>query len=666
MAKKFKIKEAELLDDQMKEQNAPESTVIPATPEEVSQATDTAVEEPSMPSATPATGNVGASIETPEGSAGVSEGEVESPMGNGVEVQPETVSIDVQVPVQQLGQAVAMATGDVRTAELSPDLEAEKVSQAEEANKQPMVADNMEAPSTEPTLGGGIDTTSVETPTSIEEPQPVHESLDHEAEDGEPDPEMMGASYRDLMKLNKQRETEARRRGRIINESSEEVDPNEMGASFRALQKMQAENGKEDLLESSKITEDLKDDLEAESPINKSVKKPKMPSNNPVEKPEAFENKDIAEDSEANELEDKIEEPKEALNFKSLKSNADTSFNPNLPKGLAETDENFDDTLDFGNLDNQDNQDFSDIGSLFNSALEDKDSDEISAAAETLHVASDALNKAATALEDRAEEDDTEEDSEALDFEDVRSDEDSDDVLPGEKLDFKALLSDSDDDYEDDYEDNTEDDFEEEDKDLEESRKRVPCKLPVKSNLQERRSPMVSRPTANHRITESKRPLVRPRNSVLTESAQKRLHTPMRDRINESVDINGIIFPKGSEDVKNLFLNDSENLVSAHERVLEARKKALMDFHRTMNESKDNTRETASSRYRESIREVRPNRPSNSRFNEALRSSVRTSRLTEDNSNSNSNSWANNRTIDRYEESQKFNFRELLKNGYLG
>lgn len=751
MAKKFKIKEAELLDDQIKEQSAPESTVIPATPEEVSQATDSAndtlLDEP-----TAANNNVD-NIETPEGSANVSSEEVQSSTDNGIEIQPETVSIDVQVPVQQLGQAVAMATGDVRTAEISPDLEAEKTKQAEETEKQPMVASDTEVstPETDISSNMGMKTTPTEVPTVTEEPQPVQESLEHTTESEKPDTSKMGASYRDLMELSMKKNTRNRRRNTAIKESSKDVDPKEMGASFRALQSLKAKT------EQNKITEDLEETSKSEGIIE-------------TDKPE----KDSGLDSDtSDELES--ERSKEKLDFKALKTNKlvdlDTD-NVDLPRGMAETDDDY--AADLG-FDSSEVPEYTDISSLFTDTLENKSDEELSTAAETLGAAAAALNNVATAIEDRVHDnsDDLDEedkdDSETLNFEDVVNTETKEDDSSDEKLDFKALLSDSSEDevdykedkeikeslrskssrlresfvkpYQIDYQprgphycglkdltiishgewsdpeiydartglvfnyydiedpivaEYRDEGYDDEDdnsfinyvknnadfvydtidylaseyddtkteEDFDESRKRVSCKLPGKANLTERKAPVLVRRERNSRFNESKKLLVK-KTSVLTESAKTKLHTTsMANRVKENVDINGIIFPKGSEDVKSLYFTDNDNLVSAHERVLEARKKAILDFHRTMNESRKRPVEKKPrySKYQESIREVRPNAPSTSRFNEALRSSVKTARI----ENTDTNSWVNNRAIEKYEESQKFNFKELLENGYLG
>lgn len=616
MAKKFKIKEAELLDDQMKEQNTPESTVIPATPEEVSLAADNVADPVAeTPTDTTAPSNVETDIETPNGSADANKEETESPKDNGLDVQPETVSINVQVPVEQLGQAVAMATGDVRTAEISPDLEAEKASQAEATDEPPMVAESSEAIGQEPVSADVVDNAEALAPTHIEEPQPVQESLEHTVESKEPDSSEMGASYRNLMLMSKQKEA-------IANIAKE----------------------------SSILEEAEEDKIKTEDSVKEDAVKP-------------------VEDTKSAEDNTEIkEEPKEKLDFNALKKDVIDDFeNSELPKGLAATDANFDDELGFGD---SDSLDLADFNSVLADTFEDKNSEEISAASEALGAAATILGDAAAALDVKSQETYAEEENAEDD-----EYEEEDEVVeePKEKLDFKALLADCDDDIdsEEDFADDSdfEDDFVaadfEETDDFEESRKRVPCKLPVRNKASERKAFAYTDSCDTPRFKERETPLVRSRKPILAESAQRKPVASKRDRLAENFNLDGIILPKGSENIDiEAYSNDTEDLVSAHERVLEARKKALIDFHRTMNESKDRTRPSAHPRYRESVRDHESDRPSNSRFNEALRSSVRSTRLNEDSYNA--NSWANNKALDKYEESQRFNFKELLKNGFLG
>lgn len=97
------------------------------------------------------------------------------------------------------------------------------------------------------------------------------------------------------------------------------------------------------------------------------------------------------------------------------------------------------------------------------------------------------------------------------------------------------------------------------------------------------------------------------------------------DALTESLD--GILYPAGY---------NTDNLVENYSRKALAKRQSIAKF-------------------RESCR------PSSSRYNEALRG---TRRYVE--SEENSNSWENNTFIDKYNESRKLDYKELLKNGFLG
>lgn len=58
--------------------------------------------------------------------SGMSVGDSAPEFGDGVKVNPETVSMEIQVPTEQLASAVAQATGDVVPAETAPDIEMAK------------------------------------------------------------------------------------------------------------------------------------------------------------------------------------------------------------------------------------------------------------------------------------------------------------------------------------------------------------------------------------------------------------------------------------------------------------------------------------------------------------------------------------------------------------
>ena len=92
---KKRFKEAELID-----QNETQAQAVPATDAEVAQA------------AAPVEAAPAADEAAPEEEAVLPEGTDEAAADSGVEVNPETVSVQVQIQVDQLGAAVAQATGD--------------------------------------------------------------------------------------------------------------------------------------------------------------------------------------------------------------------------------------------------------------------------------------------------------------------------------------------------------------------------------------------------------------------------------------------------------------------------------------------------------------------------------------------------------------------------
>ena len=100
-------------------------------------------------------------------------------------------------------------------------------------------------------------------------------------------------------------------------------------------------------------------------------------------------------------------------------------------------------------------------------------------------------------------------------------------------------------------------------------------------------------------------------------------------------------FPAGSEDA-------DDNLVEAYEKTQASRRKAIKNFRESI--IKDNENKSLSN--------------GNSRFAEALRSSVRTN--SRPSSNGNPNSWANNRFTEKMEEREEFNFKQLISEGYWG
>ncbi len=115
-------------------------------------------------------------LEVPEGSMDVSGAEMGGDLGGGaggmsasgstpefgegVKVNPETVSMEIQVPTEQLASAVAQATGDVVPAETAPDIEM--------AKEEELVAQQNEPTEQAPEMGA-------ESPSPLEAEAPMGE-----------------------------------------------------------------------------------------------------------------------------------------------------------------------------------------------------------------------------------------------------------------------------------------------------------------------------------------------------------------------------------------------------------------------------------------------------------------------------------------------------------
>ena len=196
--KKNRLREA----DPIVEENNINETPMQASTQDVANAqasVDTPVEEPTEAVEEAPTSQE--TLEVPEGSmdvsdsevggdlgdagvGGMSSGNVAPEFGDGVKVNPETVSMEIQVPTEQLASAVAQATGDVVPAETAPDVEM--------AKENELVAQEQEE--AEPSMEGGEESSPLEAESSMgeesmEQSVPV-DSLSTE----EPKPQPMGES----------------------------------------------------------------------------------------------------------------------------------------------------------------------------------------------------------------------------------------------------------------------------------------------------------------------------------------------------------------------------------------------------------------------------------------------------------------------------------------
>lgn len=196
--KKNRLREA----DPIVEENNINETPMQASTQDVANAqasVDTPVEEPTEAVEEAPTSQE--TLDVPEGSMDVSDSEVGGGLGDasvggmsssnvapefgdGVKVNPETVSMEIQVPTEQLASAVAQATGDVVPAETAPDVEM--------AKENELVAQEQEE--AEPSMEGGEASSPLEAESSMgeestEQSVPV-DSLSTE----EPQPQPMGES----------------------------------------------------------------------------------------------------------------------------------------------------------------------------------------------------------------------------------------------------------------------------------------------------------------------------------------------------------------------------------------------------------------------------------------------------------------------------------------
>ena len=104
---------------------------------------------------------------------------------------------------------------------------------------------------------------------------------------------------------------------------------------------------------------------------------------------------------------------------------------------------------------------------------------------------------------------------------------------------------------------------------------------------------------------------------------------------------NSIIYPVGSEPLSQTSNNDYD-MVRRQERLSQSRREAIKNYRRTLLEESDN-------------------RQNRTKFNEALKSSVRSVRERED---YRADSWESNNFTSKYKE--RFNYKELLNNHLLG
>ena len=614
--KKNRLREA----DPIVEENNINETPMQASTQEVADAqsnVEAPVEEASVEEAPQ-------DIEVPEGSedlgsteiggvGGMEGGDIDSSpeFGSGIKVNPETVSMEIEVPTDQLASAVAQATGDVVPAETAPDVE--------QAKEEELVA--QQQGEAEPSMEGGNEASPLETESSVGE-ESMEQSVPVDSLENEPQQPMgekkMSPSKKVDMKFKKRLDS-------IINKGVEN-----MAKSLK--------ESEEDFEEDPVVEEDL---LDTEEDFGGDL-------------PEGYEEEGVTDEGLEDDFQDISDEDVSDFmgRLQGFLNNEETT--PSDVSDALRTSADFMDVVG-GNAPSstpladtiKDSEEF-DFDSLLDGDYEDGE-------------IRDEVNEEPVRRAPRDFDDDLDDDfEEALVRKPCKFPKDrtsikesrnrkvqrlqetkiSYDLLDGtykpwsgavdtwETIEEEGLLDELDSLLEDIYPDGLSeselndllwfdkdwifeqlgisdgeefiDDYEEDDEDYDESQK----------------------------IRNKKR---------LSE-------TTRRPKLKEASEI---IYPAGSSPSESSALyrksnpKDS-NLVRAHERVVEGRRNAVRNFHESVRESKVS---------------------SNRRFNEALRTPVKSTLNYKDD---NTSSWKNNRFIDKYEESQKLDFNTLLNEGYLG
>lgn len=589
--KKSRIKEAE----QIVEENVTPEAAVPATPSEVETAQAAAPVEPTVDPAAQEEEIVEPAVEE-----GVPEEVVEDPE---VKVNPETISLEMNIPTDQLAAAVAQVTGDVEVAETAPDLgedvEGEEPLVSEETSEEGDIPVTDEDASLEEESG------------VVEEPQAVmSESKDIHSNPGYKVAKETQEGLEDIIDngvKNMDKDTKKFLNTDSKIKESEEVCP-ECGKNPCECEGTEVLEEKDEMLGKS-----MKEVLDARLGLKESKE------DDDEDDEDEDDEKDLIKDSGVKN-EDPEEGEGEKLSLEDIEVDEDGN-DPDLP-GAFEADGDLGgegpDVSIFDDIDEEESE-FDGLYGKLNDILGDA-----GGAAEV----ADALRTSADVIDAVAEEggdSDEEEEEKVEEVEDLPAREEDSYLLSSlldddeEPLDFDRITDEGYEDYDDEEEsiyDDLDDDEEEEedfdeDEDLEESVVRVPCKFPKKE------SKITERTSSRHEVK----------------------------KLEESLD--GIIYPAGSDPdtfEEEPLVSPRENLVRAHETMLESRRRAIRKF-------------------RESVKKDSRNRE-NEKFKEALRSSVKVRSLRE--GSGNSKSWSDNQFLDKYEESQKLDFSRLFEDGFLG
>ena len=691
--KKNRLREA----DPIVEENNINETPMQASTQDVANAqasVDTPVEEPTEAVEEAPTSQE--TLDVPEGSmdvsdsevggdlgdagvGGMSSGNVAPEFGDGVKVNPETVSMEIQVPTEQLASAVAQATGDVVPAETAPDVEM--------AKENELVAQEQEE--AEPSMEGGEASSPLEAESSMgeestEQSVPV-DSLSTE----EPQPQPMGESKKKKLSPSKKVDLKFKKKldsiinkgvenmAKSLKESEEDIEV-EMPEGLKIDGDSVYCNGKYvGYIGNSKnciyvSTENCKKAEDYFLAKDWTVKK-KYDFGKPIYESEEPKDRDFEEDFEED-------------------SGIDEEYSEDLPEGY-ENEGMRDESLE-GEFQDVSDADVSEFMGRLQGYLDSEET--------TPQDVSDALRTSADFMDMVGGN--TPSNTPLMDS-----------IRDSEDLDFDSLI---DGDYEDgEVRDTVEEEPSREaprdfDDDFEEALVRKPCKFP-----KDRTSIKESRNRRAQRLQETKisydlldgtyhpwSGAVDTWNTIedngLLEELDNLLEDLYPDGLSETElndllwfdsdwifeqlgisedeepiddesdgsefiddyedeedfeeskksklkEASEIIYPAGSDPSESSALyrkssSRDSKLVRAHEKVVEGRRNAIRNFH-------DSIDRKATS----------PNR----RFNEALRTPIILDTNSRDKDTS---SWKNNRFIDKYEESQKLDFNALLNEGFLG
>lgn len=609
---KKRFKEAEFID-----QNETQAQAVPATDSEVAQAA--APTEAAPVEAAPAVDEA-----APAEEAVLPEGTDET----GVEVNPETVSVQVQIPVDQLGAAVAQATGDQEVANLSPDVQA--------AQEEELVSDGT-------TEGEDI---PVEGAT---EEAPAEEG-------GEFAPQLESKECGKDDKLTEEAENPDYKAGAAVAEERCDQVQDMIDHAIKAEE--------ESLKEFLDFGSD-KNLVNVEVPVQ--ARDVAVGVGGMADTGGAGGDDSLA-DSLLESIEDKVvsEDPaKVAGDVNDLPPGMDGEIEGDIDPALIDIDGEGDiPGLEGEVAIDEDDPAVQDFLSKIDGYLADED-------AQPAQVA-DALRASADFFDAIAPEEDID-DEDLLDVEEGDAEDEGEIPLDLDAIETNGAYAKTGDEVLDEFSDVPED--------YEESLVRVPCKFPKKRFGEKKVARELPLVRENKKIKESVEDDLEEDDDwdvsakfdrIVEEwGAEKTLNAlfdygltncpdlindfiaevengdvslfeskkPVAKKLTEEVDYSAVKFPAGSEE---------ENMVEAYEKAQESRRKAIKSFRESV--IRNNENHSVSS--------------GKSRFDEALRSSVRTN--SRPSSNGKSDSWANNRFVERMEEREELDFKALIRDGFLG